>query len=121
MLRAYAADNYGQWVTTNFLAVPVLMTAAMLLVVTTGFIAANIRRGGGLNSPEIAGMLALLLALDALVGWGVWATVKVASVPHLLTWSNALWILLPTLFVAMLMRSIWQMAGHCKSIGLQKP
>lgn len=109
--RAYEATGYGQWVATNYLAVPALMLASVLVVLTVAFFSVAIRHGVNRTSPELAIRLAAVLVLDALAAWVCFGVLRDASISHLVTFGNALWIGLPTLLVVFVLYGVWRQSS----------
>lgn len=106
MLRANEASDYSQWAMANFFAGPILMVSAILLVLTISIIVLIHRNFKKLGVPEIAVRISLVLALDLLAVLGVARVVESVPLSHLTARFVALWIVVPALFAAVILRSI---------------
>ncbi len=112
-MNAYEASNYGEWFAANFLAVPMLMGASMLLVFTGAFVAMLATGRLKVDNPTKQSRLILLGIVDVAAAWGCWRTVEMAWLPSILTAENIAWIATPTLLVGLVMFAAWRQTSKC--------
>lgn len=91
-MKPHEAFDYGQWLVTNFLAVPTLMFAATMLVISIGVLVLFIKRGLKGHPPGITSRLIVIFLLDVAALLAVWHVLEKVSLPHLLSIWNVIFI-----------------------------
>ena len=113
MIEASEAVGYGQWIATNFYAVPALMLAAVLAVLDVGAVIGYfMHRQRFTLSADIAGRLVLLLTLNVAMGWWLHSLIGIVAWAKLVTVGNALFVTLPAILIALLTSTVLRTAGR---------
>lgn len=102
------AAGYGQWVAINFFAVPAMMLAMMLVVLDIGAVIGYfmLRKR---NAPSaMVGRIVLLLTLNVAMGFCLQSLMPIVAWAKLVTVGNALFVMLPAIFVALLIHTLFR-------------
>ena len=105
-MKPHEASDYSQWLLTNYLAAPMLMFAGTMLVISIGVLVLSNKRSLNWHQSGITSRLIAIFLLDVAAVLAVWHVLEKASLPHLLSAWNVVFICSLPLFTCFLLATI---------------